>query len=477
MLRPHAMVQLRSSIAFRRIDRRCVKNARHHKGLEKPARCGPVGCSSGSGGVSCSTHALDVPVFGSASGGTLLSERAASQGSDSAALVSGSSAALGGAGTRRGRRRLPFLVSCALQFGADPPCPRLRRGVFLAHRGNGQAARRIGQQGEDEGGDDCVEIRGRDPERPYGLRTPHRGEIGPGRTGRAEPFGDSPDERKRSRRQGAEPVQPAPVGRIPVVGRPRAWNAPGEFAEHVSPDRQDTHRADLAHGHELGGRGARERSHIRKAGLAEPGSERGGQQAPPEAAGREAVDRLIGQAVEERQACAGLAEEGLRKRHHGSRKGSYPSARDRQGQSNLAPLCRPSRQQPAAVMLPPERASDPLPPEAAAWRNAFGALRPGSSPCRYLGATAWANIHEACTDFIERYGAEAVRLGWTAPQLFGVHPEHGTLRVDWCGVLMIGGRKATHIEAGRILFDNTSGYRDLPGLPVGMPIWEFAARR
>ncbi|WHQ72500.1 hypothetical protein [Methylorubrum extorquens] len=127
-------------------------------------------------------------------------------------------------------------------------------------------------------------------------------------------------------------------------------------------------------------------------------------------------------------------------------------------------------------MLLPELATDPLPPGAAEWRKAFGVLRPTSSPCRYLGTTAWANIHEACTDFIERFGAEAVRLGWTAPQLFGVHPEHGTLRIDWCGVMITGGNKAVGIELNRILFGNVSGYRNTPGTPTGIPIWEFAAR-
>ncbi|WP_458428605.1 hypothetical protein [Methylorubrum populi] len=124
-----------------------------------------------------------------------------------------------------------------------------------------------------------------------------------------------------------------------------------------------------------------------------------------------------------------------------------------------------------------EIATDPLPPVAAEWRKAFGVLRPTSPPCRYVTATAWASIHEACTDFIERFGADAVRLGWTAPQLFGVHPEHGLLRVDYCGVMMVGGRKAIGIEADRILFGNLTGYRNVPGAPTGIPIWEFAARR
>ncbi|ABY28540.1 hypothetical protein Mext_0112 [Methylorubrum extorquens PA1] len=43
--------------------------------------------------------------------------------------------------------------------------------------------------------------------------------------------------------------------------------------------------------------------------------------------------------------------------------------------------------------------------------KALGGLRPNSSPCWYLGVTAWANIHEACTAFIERSSVEAVRPG------------------------------------------------------------------
>jgi hypothetical protein len=121
--------------------------------------------------------------------------------------------------------------------------------------------------------------------------------------------------------------------------------------------------------------------------------------------------------------------------------------------------------------------SDPLSPQAVEWRNAFGALRPTSSPCRYLGTTAWANIHEACTDFIERFGADAVRMGWTAPQIFGVHPQHGTLRIDWCGVMITGGHKAIGIEPNRVLFGNVSGYRSTPGAPTGIPIWEYAVKR
>ena len=42
--------------------------------------------------------------------------------------------------------------------------------------------------------------------------------------------------------------------------------------------------------------------------------------------------------------------------------------------------------------------------------------------------------------------------------------------------MITGGHKAIGIEPNRILFGNVSGYRNVPGTPSGIPIWEFAAR-
>lgn len=84
---------------------------------------------------------------------------------------------------------------------------------------------------------------------------------------------------------------------------------------------------------------------------------------------------------------------------------------------------------------------------------------------------------EATLDFVERYGVEAEAHGWTALQLFGVHPHHGTLRTDWCSALMLSGQRATGIDARRVAFGNTSAYRDALGVPVGVPIWEFAVKQ
>ncbi|WP_246410655.1 hypothetical protein [Methylobacterium fujisawaense] len=78
--------------------------------------------------------------------------------------------------------------------------------------------------------------------------------------------------------------------------------------------------------------------------------------------------------------------------------------------------------------------------------------------------------------FLDQHGAEAHRLGWTAALLFGVHPEHGFLRVEYAGALMVNDSKVVGVEPDRIVFDRFSGYRMKPGQNWGPPVWEFAAK-
>ena len=118
-----------------------------------------------------------------------------------------------------------------------------------------------------------------------------------------------------------------------------------------------------------------------------------------------------------------------------------------------------------------------LPNAAAVWRSALEDLPPHVSPCRYLASAKWATIRENAIGFCDRFGVEAHRLGWTAQELFAVHPEHGTIRVDWCGVLMVGVEPARGVEADRVLFERTSGYRNGRGQQWGVPVWEFAMKR
>lgn len=81
-----------------------------------------------------------------------------------------------------------------------------------------------------------------------------------------------------------------------------------------------------------------------------------------------------------------------------------------------------------------------------------------------------------CLAFCDQFSAEMHRFGRTAPQLFGIHPENGTLRLDRCGGVMVNDRPVVGVEDARIVFDRFSGYRARPGPVFGPPIREFAAR-
>jgi hypothetical protein len=70
---------------------------------------------------------------------------------------------------------------------------------------------------------------------------------------------------------------------------------------------------------------------------------------------------------------------------------------------------------------------------AAGWRAALLALSPDHDPCPGFRPYVWARVQANALDFIERHGPEAHRLSWTAPELFGVHPEVGVVRVDGWG--------------------------------------------
>ncbi len=71
-----------------------------------------------------------------------------------------------------------------------------------------------------------------------------------------------------------------------------------------------------------------------------------------------------------------------------------------------------------------------LPNPVAMWHGAIEAMSPHASPCRYLAPARWAPIRDAALDFGPRFGADAHSLGWTAAELFAVHPEDGTLRLS-----------------------------------------------
>lgn len=66
-------------------------------------------------------------------------------------------------------------------------------------------------------------------------------------------------------------------------------------------------------------------------------------------------------------------------------------------------------------------------------------------------------MHESALSFCDQFGMEAHRLGRTAPELFAVHPEHGTIRLDAYGYPMIGGGLIESVEACERSTPNSAG--------------------
>ncbi|MGU3417007.1 hypothetical protein [Methylobacterium sp. D54C] len=78
-----------------------------------------------------------------------------------------------------------------------------------------------------------------------------------------------------------------------------------------------------------------------------------------------------------------------------------------------------------------------VPAAVASWCDQIDRLTEHATSCRYLAPTRWAAMRANALTFLDQHGAEAHRLGWAAPQFFGVHPEHGFLRVEYAGALMV----------------------------------------
>lgn len=107
------------------------------------------------------------------------------------------------------------------------------------------------------------------------------------------------------------------------------------------------------------------------------------------------------------------------------------------------------------------------------WRAALERLSPHEAPCPGYRVEEWPRTLSRALAFIETFGKQAEALGWTAPRLFGVHPQVGIVRVDCCGalVLPIGGAVRA-ITADEISFGHLT-HRAKSGQAEGVPIWSF----
>ncbi len=128
----------------------------------------------------------------------------------------------------------------------------------------------------------------------------------------------------------------------------------------------------------------------------------------------------------------------------------------------------------------PHHAPGPSTPAAvakvgeASWREALLALSPGRDPCPGFRPGAWARVHANALDFVEKHGDKAAALGWTAEELFGVHPASGVVRPDCCGALMLSrGVRVVQVRPDQICFANRFAFRRNGKSRSTIPVWKF----
>ncbi|MGY2049212.1 hypothetical protein [Methylobacterium sp. JK268] len=121
----------------------------------------------------------------------------------------------------------------------------------------------------------------------------------------------------------------------------------------------------------------------------------------------------------------------------------------------------------AALALPRRRTAPP------AWLEGLASLSPHRLPCPGFRDEEWATTLAHARRFVDEFGAEADRLGWDTLTLFGVHPEAGTIRGDWCGVLMPCSYPVHAINAFHLRKHVWTSYRLKPGRGRGVPVWAF----
>ncbi|MGX7709268.1 hypothetical protein [Methylobacterium sp. Gmos1] len=114
-----------------------------------------------------------------------------------------------------------------------------------------------------------------------------------------------------------------------------------------------------------------------------------------------------------------------------------------------------------------------IPPAVLSWSRGFASLSPGVVPCRGLRPDEWRETHRRCGEFIERWGMQAHAAGWDTLRLFGVSPDLGAIRGDYCGVLIPLTRDVTEVTDEWIRIGNGRAYRAHPiKQPSMIPVWE-----
>ena len=111
-----------------------------------------------------------------------------------------------------------------------------------------------------------------------------------------------------------------------------------------------------------------------------------------------------------------------------------------------------------------------------AWCLGFDRLSPDILPTAGFRRGAWPGIYAVCERFLSEFGEQAAALGWTAAELFGVHPSVGLNRIDCCGALILShGSHVVAISNSAIRYANGLTFYRKPRAGLSVPVWEFRA--
>jgi hypothetical protein len=94
-------------------------------------------------------------------------------------------------------------------------------------------------------------------------------------------------------------------------------------------------------------------------------------------------------------------------------------------------------------------------------------------PCPGFRRGQWERIRHNIARFKTTHAVEATRLGWTAVDLYGVHPTVGVARVDCCGALIIAKAPVVSVTAEAITYANGLTFYRKPRAGPSVPVWEF----
>jgi hypothetical protein len=126
-------------------------------------------------------------------------------------------------------------------------------------------------------------------------------------------------------------------------------------------------------------------------------------------------------------------------------------------------------------MLTPDTAA--IPPTVLEWSRGLASLSPGVVPCRGLRDEEWRETHRRCQEFVERWGMQAHAAGWDTLRLFGVGPTTGTVRGDFCGILMPLSVDVHEVTPEWIKLGKWTAYRHEPVKMLGMvAVWEVGKK-